>query len=100
MFTVQNHSEPIAIADRTAQVTWEGSLAERHRTIHSGSGALTGDEVTWVARTEQPSASTLGSRGREHCPGVVVAARSVSVTVRQRGTKGPTSRPPRRDAGR
>ena len=38
MSIVQNHSEPIAIADRSANVTWEGSLAAGHGTIRSGSG--------------------------------------------------------------
>lgn len=58
MSTVQNRSEPIAIADRSAQVTWKGSLAAGRGTIRSGSGALTGHEVTWVARTEQPEGKT------------------------------------------
>jgi osmotically inducible protein OsmC len=56
--TIQNHSEPIAIADRSANVTWQGSLAAGRGTIHSGSGALTGHEVTWAARTEQPEGKT------------------------------------------
>ena len=58
MSTVQNHSEPLAIADRTAQVSWEGSLAAGRGTIRSGSGALTGHEVTWAARTEQSEGKT------------------------------------------
>jgi osmotically inducible protein OsmC len=58
MSTVQNHSDPIAIADRSAHVTWEGSLAAGRGTIRSGSGALTGREVTWAARTEQSDGKT------------------------------------------
>jgi osmotically inducible protein OsmC len=58
MSTVQNDSEPIAIADRSAQVIWEGSLASGRGEIRSGSGALTGHEVTWAARTEQPVGKT------------------------------------------
>ena len=58
MSTVQNHREPIAIADRSAQVTWEGSLPAGRGTIRSGSGALNGHEVTWAARTEQPQGKT------------------------------------------
>jgi osmotically inducible protein OsmC len=58
MSTMQNHREPIAIADRSAQVTWEGSLAAGRGTIRSGSWALNGHEVTWAARTEQPQGKT------------------------------------------
>lgn len=58
MSTVQHHSEPIAIADRSANVTWEGSLAAGRGTIRSGSGALNGHDVTWAARTEQPEGKT------------------------------------------
>ena len=58
MSTVQNHSEPIAIAGRRANVTWEGSLAAGRGTIHSASGALSGHEVTWATRTEQPEGKT------------------------------------------
>jgi osmotically inducible protein OsmC len=58
MSTVQSHTTPSAIADRIAQTNWEGTLAAGHGTIRSGSGALTGQEVTWVARTQQPEGKT------------------------------------------
>jgi osmotically inducible protein OsmC len=58
MSAVQSHTTPSAIADRTAQVSWQGSLTAGHGTIRSGSGALTGQEVTWVARTQQPDGKT------------------------------------------
>jgi osmotically inducible protein OsmC len=58
MSSVANDAEPITIADRTAQVVWEGSLAAGHGVIRSDSGALTGQEVTWVSRTERPGGKT------------------------------------------
>src|SRR5687767_13538431 len=53
-----SHTGPSAIAERTAQVSWQGSLAAGQGRIQSGSGALDGQEVTWVARTEQPDGKT------------------------------------------
>jgi lipoyl-dependent peroxiredoxin len=46
------------IAERTAQVIWDGSLAGGRGTVESGSGALTGLPVTWAARTETPEGKT------------------------------------------
>jgi len=41
------------MADRTAQVTWSGSLMEGSGVIESvGSGAIAGLEVTWASRAE------------------------------------------------
>jgi lipoyl-dependent peroxiredoxin len=41
------------VADRTARVTWSGSLLDGSGTIESvGSGAIGGLEVTWAARAE------------------------------------------------
>ena len=41
------------MADRTAEVTWRGSLLEGSGTIEStGSGAIGGLEVTWASRAE------------------------------------------------
>jgi osmotically inducible protein OsmC len=40
------------IAERTAQVIWDGSLAGGRGTVEWGSGAVTGLPVTWAARTE------------------------------------------------
>jgi osmotically inducible protein OsmC len=47
------------MADRTATVTWRGSLIEGAGTIESvGSGALGPLEVTWASRTEDPEGRT------------------------------------------
>jgi osmotically inducible protein OsmC len=44
------------MADRTANVTWSGSLLEGEGTIESvGSGAFGPLDVTWAARTEDDS---------------------------------------------
>jgi osmotically inducible protein OsmC len=41
------------MAERTARVTWSGSLLEGSGTIEStGSGAIGGLEVTWASRSE------------------------------------------------
>jgi osmotically inducible protein OsmC len=45
--------------DRTARVTWEGSLTEGSGTIDAvGSGALEPLEVTWASRAEEPAGRT------------------------------------------
>ena len=47
------------MADRTARVTWSGSLMEGGGTIDSaGSGAFGPLDVTWAARTEDPEGRT------------------------------------------
>jgi lipoyl-dependent peroxiredoxin len=47
------------MADRTANVTWTGSLMEGSGTIESvGSGAFGPLDVTWASRTEQPEGRT------------------------------------------
>lgn len=47
------------MADRTATVTWKGSLLEGAGTIESvGSGAFGPLEVTWASRTEDPAGRT------------------------------------------
>jgi osmotically inducible protein OsmC len=44
------------MADRTAQVTWEGSLLEGSGTVDSvGSGAFAPLPVTWASRSEEAS---------------------------------------------
>jgi osmotically inducible protein OsmC len=48
----------MSIAQRTAETTWEGSLAAGGGAIRSGSGALDGLDVTWAARTETPGDKT------------------------------------------
>jgi lipoyl-dependent peroxiredoxin len=45
--------------DRTAHVTWQGSLLEGSGTIDSvGSGAFGPLDVTWASRAEQPEGRT------------------------------------------
>jgi osmotically inducible protein OsmC len=47
------------MADRTARVTWRGSLLEGGGTIESvGSGAFGPLEVTWSSRAEEPEGRT------------------------------------------
>jgi osmotically inducible protein OsmC len=47
------------MADRTAHVTWTGSLTEGGGTIDSvESGAFGPLDVSWVARTEEPGGKT------------------------------------------
>ncbi len=47
----------MTIAQRQAQVVWEGTLASGAGTVSSGSGALE-LPVTWAARTGQPDGKT------------------------------------------
>jgi len=47
----------MTIAQRQAQVVWEGTLASGAGTVSSGSGALD-FPVTWAARTERPDGKT------------------------------------------
>lgn len=47
------------MADRTAHVTWSGSLLEGEGRIESvGSGAFGQLDVTWASRTEEPGGRT------------------------------------------
>lgn len=47
------------MADRTASVTWKGSLMEGAGTIDTvGSGAFGPLDVTWASRTEEPGGRT------------------------------------------
>lgn len=48
----------MAIAERTAETTWEGSLARGQGTIVLGSGAVAELPVTWASRTEAPGGRT------------------------------------------
>ncbi|HEX7119562.1 MAG TPA: OsmC family peroxiredoxin [Longimicrobiales bacterium] len=46
-------------ADRTAEVTWEGNLAQGNGRIDlKSSGLATAMPVTWASRTEQPGGKT------------------------------------------
>jgi lipoyl-dependent peroxiredoxin len=46
------------IATRSAEVTWDGSLARGRGVLSSGSHALQDLPVTWAARTETPEGKT------------------------------------------
>jgi osmotically inducible protein OsmC len=46
------------MADRTATVTWHGTLPDGEGTITSGSGALSDLPVTWASRVEAPGGKT------------------------------------------
>ena len=48
----------MSIAARSSSTVWEGPLASGTGRLESGSGALTGLEVTWAARTEAPGGKT------------------------------------------
>ena len=48
----------MAIAQREAEVVWEGVLARGTGSLTSGSGVLDGSPVTWAARTEGPNGTT------------------------------------------
>jgi len=48
----------MAIAERSAQTTWRGSLAKGAGTLASGSGALGELPVTWASRTERSEGKT------------------------------------------
>jgi len=48
----------MAIAERSAQTTWTGSLAQGAGTLTSGSGALGELPVTWASRTERSEGKT------------------------------------------
>lgn len=69
----------MSIAQRTAQTTWEGPLASGSGKIAAGSGALTGLDVTWAARTEQPGGLTspeeLAAAAHSSCFAMALALR-------------------------
>jgi osmotically inducible protein OsmC len=46
------------IANREAEIVWEGPLARGTGTLTSGSGALDQRAVTWASRTERPDGKT------------------------------------------
>jgi lipoyl-dependent peroxiredoxin len=48
----------MAIAERTAETTWEGPLASGSGTIRPASGALGELQVTWASRTGKPGGKT------------------------------------------
>ncbi len=48
----------MSIAERSTGTVWEGPLTTGTGRLDSGSGVLTGLDVTWAARTEAPGGKT------------------------------------------
>jgi osmotically inducible protein OsmC len=48
----------MALAERRAEVVWEGNLTEGGGRVSAASGAFSELPVTWAARTEQPGGKT------------------------------------------
>ncbi|HEX6540584.1 MAG TPA: OsmC family peroxiredoxin [Ktedonobacterales bacterium] len=48
----------MAVADRTAEVVWEGNLTEGQGSVTPGSGAFNTLSVTWASRTQAPAGKT------------------------------------------
>ncbi|HEX7353950.1 MAG TPA: OsmC family peroxiredoxin [Mycobacteriales bacterium] len=48
----------MAIAERTAETVWQGTLARGEGTVTPASGAFGPLPVTWASRTEQPGGKT------------------------------------------
>lgn len=48
----------MAVAERTAEVVWEGNLQQGKGTFTTGSGALGTQAVTWASRTESSDGRT------------------------------------------
>jgi lipoyl-dependent peroxiredoxin len=46
------------MTERQATATWEGDLLSGHGAVSTGTGILTGQPVTWKARTEDPGGMT------------------------------------------
>jgi lipoyl-dependent peroxiredoxin len=69
----------MAIAERTAQTTWEGGLGSGQGTIRGTSGALDGLPVTWASRTEHPDGKTspeeLAAAAHSACFAMALALR-------------------------
>ena len=72
-------SQPTAIAERPAQTAWSGPLARGDGTVTSGSRALQGLPVTWVARTREPHGMTspeeLAAAAHSSCFAMALALR-------------------------
>lgn len=69
----------MAIAERTAETTWEGSLERGRGKVVGASGAIEGLPVTWAARTERPSGLTspeeLAAAAHSSCFAMALALR-------------------------
>lgn len=69
----------MAIAVRTAETTWHGSLASGGGTIRPASGAVGELPVTWASRTEEPGGKTspeeLAAAAHSSCFAMALALR-------------------------
>jgi osmotically inducible protein OsmC len=69
----------MAIAVRTAETTWHGSLASGTGTIRQASGAVGELPVTWASRTEEPGGKTspeeLAAAAHSSCFAMALALR-------------------------
>lgn len=69
----------MAIAVRTAETTWEGTLASGNGTIRPATGALGAIPVTWASRTTEPAGKTspeeLAAAAHSSCFAMALALR-------------------------
>lgn len=69
----------MAIAKRTAETTWEGTLAAGRGTVRVTSGAWEALPVTWASRTERPDGLTspeeLAAAAHSSCFAMALALR-------------------------
>lgn len=69
----------MAIAERTAETTWEGALASGNGVIRPASGAPGEMPVTWASRTGQPEGKTspeeLAADAHSSCFAMALAVR-------------------------
>lgn len=69
----------MAIADRRAKTTWQGSLATGSGVVNGDSGAIESLDVTWAARTEAPGGKTspeeLAAAAHSSCFSMALALR-------------------------
>jgi osmotically inducible protein OsmC len=78
------------MADRTAEVTWRGSLLEGEGTIdHVGSGAFGPLDVTWASRAEEP-------QGRTSPEELIAAAHASCLSMALSGALARAGSPPER----
>jgi osmotically inducible protein OsmC len=77
------------IAQRTAEVTWDGSLASGNGRVTSGSGAFANLPVTWASRT-------VASAGQTSPEELIAAAHATCFTMALALVLGEAGTPPQR----
>src|SRR5207253_2903957 len=55
---MRGKEETMAVAERRADVTWQGNLTQGQGVASLASGVLTETPVTWAARTQSPDGKT------------------------------------------